>query len=279
MRMNESTFLWHAGDEPDWTTKPKPYDVMHACPTCGRHMRLVARRYRDPMMVAYWADCPNQCEARAVNGIPPLSAATPAKPGGRVSCGRVRDVDAAIDAWNTRAGDAPILQSGRIWPDAVACPVCHREYLPDDVFDAPGGMRLGCPHHPLVASVAAGDEWKRDRRMLLLADHISRWEAWARNHRCPLCGRDAALTVTDEGAWACRCACDDTSTAPHGVPVTIIGELAIRDGDTPLDAIREWNERVDMRRGIVARRQEKRGRALRDLEELGRELADLDDDE
>lgn len=276
--MNDMEHLLHAGDQPDWTTKPKPYDVMRACPTCGRHVRLVAKRYRDPLTVAYWADCPNQCELRVRDGIPPLLTVAPAKPGGRVSCGRVRDVEAAVDAWNTRVGDAPAVQSGRVWPEAVACPVCHREYLPDDVFDAPGGTWLGCPRHPLIASVAAGDEWKRDLRMNLLADHIGQWEAWARNHKCPLCGRDAVLSVTESGEWACRCACDSTDTAPHGVPVTIFGELAIRDGDTPLDAIREWDKRVGLRRGIVARRRGKRDRALRDLEELGRELADLNAD-
>lgn len=294
-------------DNADWNSEPYPPSQMSLCPRCGRHMGLLAKRYRElnqPTSVAYYPVCPNRCEYVKNIGftgltvedeeyntlrLKPLHIHRAETPKQRISCGQASDVKAAQDAWNqwvNENGDTVVKLDAHgfreNWNTAVECPVCHRECLQTETFgtgtfDDP--KRIGCPNHPLIASIVL-DRYDRQPLSTLKA-RVKVWADWLTDHHCPLCDRDAMLNVgAMDGYWHCYCDCDFEESRPEGVPLAPIDKftnfpMTDKGAETPLDAIRNWRERMSARQVIVTANKTRRDRNQEQLRNIMTELGEV----
>ncbi|KFI97448.1 hypothetical protein [Bifidobacterium stellenboschense] len=145
-------------------------------------------------------------------------------------------------------------------PTVAVCPVCGRESHAGDLFALDGVDHIGCPDHVLVGSVVAvpGDP---DRPLQDLRKHCARWAAWLDAHDCPICGRNAELSVrVTDGAWVCVCGCRDQAEA--------------EGFDSPLDAVDAWLDDRDKRVQAEVALKAKLGARTRILDSLEREIGE-----
>lgn len=255
---------------PDWESRPIPTSAAPLCPSCRRHIRLVAVRERDDMAktttVSYYVSCPNKCVFRT-DGYGDLTAldadgrtlerpiiVATSEPDKRLACGRRADVSAALTAWTMWVKDhaVPPLDADRhvlSWPDATECPVCHAELIVDETFmDKAGVERVGCPEHPTIASTRV-TIFDPNRQLDLLRRHIAPWGAWLRDHHCPICGEPSRLEVNPAtGMWTCTCGCAniDNPATGYAKPVDAINAWR-KDRDDRINAINELNTRITIR--------------------------------
>lgn len=302
--MNDNDMTLGRWDEVDWNSDPYLPDQMSLCPRCGRHMGLLAKRYREPNQptsIAYYPVCPNRCEYGKTAGftgltvedekygvlrLKPLHTHHADTPKQRISCGQASDVKDAQAAWNQwveQYGGKVVRLDAHArrenWNIAVECPVCHRECLQTETFgsgawDDP--KRIGCPDHPIVASVSFD---RYDYQLLSkLKAQVKVWADWLADHHCNLCDTDALLNVgAMDGYWHCFCDCDFEESRPEGVPLAPVAKftnlpLTDKGVETPLEGIRNWRERVAARQVIVSANRDRHERNLKQLQTIITEL-------
>lgn len=276
--MNDAMTLRGIGDA-DWTSGPQPTGLMRPCPTCGRHMRLAARRVRTDGVtaVAYYPVCPNRCAIRRPGDYPGIAAQDgpvgyvailTVRPDGtkRVTAGRKKDAAHAMDLWNewVDAHGSNITPAARrkVWDEAAECPVCHREIIEAEPFANHGMPRIGCPDHPAVASITLKPaDWSGHDPMRTLRDRLDQW-AWLIGTRtCPICDGTIRFGVNEDGNWQCACGCDVTDPDRE---VTL----------TPVAAIRAYRGRLRRRLDAKRERDRRRHMNLELWETISKELED-----